>query len=130
MNTVLGWIIYELKKSGWQNGKWVKFYGENWHAKEGRQILAGVDFPYDPLIKNHWDVVREGHSAKQVILGTMEWLRRAITGRFGGATLTVLNSHDQEVPAVDAFKSAVFAASTREIFPLCFGGAWPMREAW
>ena len=25
---------------------------------------------------------------------------------------------------------AVFAASTREILPLFFGAAWPMRDAW
>ncbi|MFH1791846.1 MAG: hypothetical protein ABH885_07695, partial [Candidatus Omnitrophota bacterium] len=119
-NSVLAWIIYEAKKAGMRNGRNTRFYAENWHGHEARLIKSGVDMPFDPLIANAWDVVRENDPTDE-FRGTVDW-RSSILGRLGGGTVTVINNHDAQVPPVDAFRDRGFSAIAALIF--AHGGAW------
>jgi len=114
-NSVLGAILYEVKKAGLEKGHSVKFFGENWHGNEPRLIQAGVDYPFDPLVANLWNIVRKEKSAKQEFVDTSRWLR-GIWERWGGGTVSAIYNHDDHVPAVDAFGDAAFVATAATIF--------------
>ncbi|MDD5217548.1 MAG: glycogen/starch synthase, partial [Candidatus Omnitrophica bacterium] len=107
-NSVLAWIIYEVKKAGFEQGHQTKFYGENWHGHEARLIQSGIDFPFDPVLMNVWHMVREGYPSDECTQ-TLRYLTD-IQQRFGGGTVTLQNNHDAQVAAVDAFGDSAFAA--------------------
>jgi glycogen synthase len=108
-SSVLGWITYEVKKAALEKGYHTKFFGENWHGHEPRLIQSGIDFPFDPLVANLWNVVRDGAPSDEY-LKTHGFIDE-VTRRFGGATITAINNHDAQVPPVDAFKHFSFVAT-------------------
>jgi glycogen synthase len=73
-------------------------YSEQWHGNEVRMIKAGT-VPYNSLIKN-LENIRSGQPI-EVPLGLNDNLRylNGIYQTWGGQTLSLFNSHDEESPA-------------------------------
>jgi len=73
-------------------------YAEQWHGNEIRMIKSGTT-PYNSLIKN-LEHIRSGQPA-DAPLGLNDNLRylNAIYKTYGGQTLSLFNSHDEESPA-------------------------------
>ncbi|MHB9154701.1 MAG: glycogen/starch synthase, partial [Endomicrobiales bacterium] len=108
-NSALAWVIYEAKKAGREAGYRTRFSAENWHGHEARLTQAGVDFVFDSLVANLWNIVRNGRSAAEVT-GTLRYLQ-SVRERFGGGTVTLLNNHDAQLPPADAFGWLAFAGA-------------------
>ncbi len=73
-------------------------YSEQWHANEVRMIKSAT-VPYNAIIKN-LENIRSGQAVDSPLglNNNLEYLQRVL-GRYGGQTLSLFNSHDEEAPA-------------------------------
>ncbi len=73
-------------------------YSEQWHANEVRMIKSAT-IPYNAVIKN-LENIRSGQAVDSPLglNNNLEYLQRLLD-RYGGQTLSLFNSHDEEAPA-------------------------------
>jgi len=93
-NIPLLYLCYRIQKAF---PKALLVYSEQWHGNETRMIKAGT-VPYNSLIKN-LENIRSGQDVHEA-LGLNENLTylNKIYQIYGGQTLSLFNSHDEESP--------------------------------
>ena len=94
-NIALLYLCYRAQKS---NPNVPVVYAEQWHGNEVRMIKASAT-PYNSVIKN-LENIRNGEDINQP-LGLNDNLRylRDIALKYGGQTISMFNTHDEESPA-------------------------------
>ena len=94
-NISLMYICYRAQKS---NPNVPVVYAEQWHGNEVRMIKAAAT-PYNSIIKN-MENIRNGEDVNQA-LGLNDNLRylNDIANKYGGQTISMFNTHDEESPA-------------------------------
>ena len=94
-NISLMYLCYRAQKG---NSSVPVVYAEQWHGNEVRMLKA-ASTPYNSLIKN-LENIRTGESINQP-LGLNDNLRylNDISKKYGGQTISMFNTHDEESPA-------------------------------
>ena len=89
-------------------------FAEQWHGNEARMLQSGAT-PYNSLIKN-LENLKAGESVHQP-LGMNDNLHylRQIVGRYGGQTMSLFNSHDEESPTSN-YQNMIWPAAAFLVF--------------
>ncbi len=89
-------------------------YSEQWHANEVRMIKSAT-IPYNAIIKN-LENVRSGQPVDSPLglNNNLEYLQRLLS-RYGGQTLSMFNSHDEESPASN-YQNMIWPAAALLVF--------------
>jgi len=89
-------------------------YSEQWHANEVRMIKSAT-IPYNAIIKN-LENIRSGQAVHSPLglNNNLEYLKRLLH-RYGGQTLSMFNSHDEESPASN-YQNMIWPAAALLVF--------------
>jgi glycogen synthase len=89
-------------------------YSEQWHANEVRMIKSAT-IPYNAVIKN-LENIRSGQAVDSPLglNNNLEYLQRLLN-RYGGQTLSLFNSHDEEAPASN-YQNMIWPAAALLVF--------------
>jgi glycogen synthase len=89
-------------------------YAEQWHGNEARMIQSGL-IPYNSLIKN-LENIKAGEAADQA-MGLNDNLLYAdrIVSEYGGQTISLFNSHDEESPTSN-YQNMIWPAAAFLVF--------------
>lgn len=110
-NIPLLYICYRVQKA--VPGALVA-YSEQWHGNEVRMIKSAT-IPYNALIKN-LEHIRNGQNIESPLglNNNYDYLNR-ILKRYGGQTLSLFNSHDEESPASN-YQNMIWPAAAMLVF--------------
>jgi glycogen synthase len=89
-------------------------YSEQWHGNEVRMIKSAT-VPYNAIIKN-LENIRSGQAVDSPLgfNNNLEYLQRVLN-RYGGQTLSMFNSHDEEAPASN-YQNMIWPAAALLVF--------------
>ncbi|MFC1652297.1 glycogen/starch synthase [Planctomycetota bacterium] len=90
-------LLYMAYRAQKKNAQVPVVYAEQWHGNEVRMILAGAT-PYNALIKN-MEHIRAGAEVNQQfgLNENLNYIQRLLD-TYGGQTISLFNSHDEESP--------------------------------
>ncbi|MCH7916692.1 MAG: glycogen/starch synthase [Planctomycetes bacterium] len=110
-NIPLLYLHYRTQK---KNAAVPVVYVEQWHGNEARMLQSGA-VPYNSLIKN-LENIRTGESIHEALglNDNLRYLGRVIN-EFGGQTISLFNSHDEEAPASN-YQNMIWPAAAFLVF--------------
>lgn len=110
-NIPLLYIWYHTQK---KLGSIPLFYVEQWHGNEARMVQSGP-IPYNSLIKN-LENMRAGEAADQTLglNDNLLYLHR-ISHEYGGQSISLFNSHDEESPTSN-YQNMIWPAAAFLVF--------------
>ncbi len=110
-NIPLLYLHYRAQK---KNPSIPLMFAEQWHGNEARMLQAG-SIPYNSLIKN-LENIRTGESVHQPLglNDNLHYLRQMVRD-YGGQTISLFNSHDEESPTSN-FQNMIWPAAALLVF--------------